>query len=99
MEEQSTVTFKTGQPNFMSILLKLMIFLTLKYLFYTIKTLNSVTFLVQASCNDAVALSELDIKQATKMPAIRGCYTRFSHYRVAPGDRIRRPEQPNWKRG
>ena len=22
-------------------------------------------------------------------------YTRFSHYRVAPGDRIRRPEQPN----
>ena len=26
-------------------------------------------------------------------------YTRFSHYRVAPGDRIRRPEQPNWKRG
>ena len=25
--------------------------------------------------------------------------TRFSNYRVAPGDRIRRPEQPNWKRG
>ena len=24
-----------------------------------------------------------------------GPYTRFSHYRVAPGDRIRRPEQPN----
>ena len=24
-----------------------------------------------------------------------GIYTRFSHYRVAPGDRIRRPEQPN----
>ena len=23
--------------------------------------------------------------------------TRFSHYRVAPGDRIRRPEQLNWK--
>ena len=21
-------------------------------------------------------------------------YTRFSHYRVAPGDRIRRPEHP-----
>ena len=27
--------------------------------------------------------------------ACRPAYTRFSHYRVAPGDRIRRPKQPN----
>ena len=39
------------------------------------------------------------IKFFNGRPTFKHRYTRFSHYRVAPGDRIRRPEQPNWKRG
>ena len=37
--------------------------------------------------------------QACSQLNLEMAYTRFSHYRVAPGDRIRRPEQPYWKRG
>ena len=40
-------------------------------------------------------LFEVDYRSSWNKGIEQAYYTRFSHYRVAPGDRIRRPEQPN----